>query len=169
VTKKAHSVGKSEHADARIAEIARQQRGYVTRKQLLALGEHRRAIAHRVKVGRLIPVHAGVYAVGHLSEDPADRAFGAVLACGAKAVLSHQSAATVWAIYPQWRRPFHVTAGSCHRRPGIVVHRSKLHWRDRTRQLGLPVTSPARTVLDNVPDMTDRGLARAVNDLLRSI
>ena len=147
--------------------MASRQRGYVTRQQLLALGENRNAIAHRIKVARLIPDHAGVYAVGHLSKDPLDRAYGAVLACGDKAVLSHQSAATLWGAYRHWRGPFHVTASSGHTREGIVVHRACLHPRDRTRQLGIPVTSPARTVLDNAPHMTEKALTRAVNDLLR--
>jgi hypothetical protein len=168
VTKKAGYSSKSRHPDARIAELAGRQRGYVTRRQLLALGENRNAITHRVEVGRLIPDHAGVYAVGHLSKDPLDRAFGAVLACGDKAVLSHQSAATLWGIYRHWRRPFHVTATGGHSRRGIVVHRAGLHHRDRTWQLGLPVTSPARTLMDNAPRMTQKALTRAVNDLRRS-
>ena len=165
LTKKSRYPGKSRHADARIAELAGRQRGYVKRKQLLALGVKRSAIARRVDVGRLIPDHAGVYAVGHLSKDPLDRAFGAVLACGEGAVLSHASAATLWGIYRHWRRPFHVTAPSGHTREGIVVHRNSLHRRDRTRQLGIPVTSPARTLLDKAPNLTDKALTRAVNDL----
>lgn len=165
MVKKAHHRGKNDHADARIAEIAGRQRGYVARKQLLALGETRRAIAHRIVVGRLLPVFAGVYAVGHISKDPLDQAFGAVLACGEKAVLSHQSAATLWGIHRHWRKPLHVTAPGQHRRAGIVCHRDSLHPRDRTRQLGLPVTSPARTLADNAPRLTHNGLTRAVNDL----
>jgi Transcriptional regulator, AbiEi antitoxin len=167
VVKKAHYLGKKDHADVRIAEIAGRQRGYVTRQQLLALGATRKTIAYRIEVGRLLPVFAGVYAVGHLSKDPVDRAFGAVLACGEKAVLSHQSAATLWGLYRQWRKPLHVTASGQRRRAGIVCHRDSLHPRDRTRQLGLPVTSPARTLIDNAPHITDKALTRGVNDLLR--
>lgn len=148
--------------------MAGRQRGYVKRRQLLALGEHRRAIDHRIKLGRLIPDYAGVYAVGHLSKDPLDRAFGAVLACGDRAVLSHASAATLWGVYRHWREPFHVTAPTGHVHPRIKVHRARLHPRDRTRQLGIPVTSPARTLLDNARNLTEKALTRAVNDLLRS-
>jgi hypothetical protein len=166
--KKHHYVGKSHQAEARIAEIAARQRGNIARKQLLALGEHRRAIDYRVKIGRLIPDFAGVYAVGHLSKDPLDRAYAAVLACGENAVLSHASAANVWGIYRDWRRPFHVTAPTNHSHRDIKVHRATLDARDRTRQLGLPVTSPARTLLDIAPQMTEKALDRAVNDLLRS-
>lgn len=165
LSKNARYAGKSRHPDLRIAEIAAGQRGYVTRKQLLALGVTRSAVTRRIDFGRLIPDHNGVYAVGHLSKDPLDRAFGAVLACGKDAVLSHASAATVWGIYRHWRRPYHVTAPSGHSRPGIAVHRAELHRRDRTRQLGLPVTGPARTLADNARGMTEKRLTRAVNDL----
>jgi hypothetical protein len=143
------------------------QRGYVARRQLFALGENRHAIDYRVKIGRLLPDFAGVYAVGHRPKDPLDRAYGAVLACGDEAVLSHASAASLWGIYRRWEKPFHVTAPSGHARQGIVAHRATLHPRDRTRQLGLPVTSPARTLLDLAPDLTAKALTRAVNDLLR--
>jgi hypothetical protein len=54
-------------------------------------------------------------------------------------------------------------------RPGITVHRSRmLAGRDITKQLGIRVTSPARTVLDTAPRLTDKRLSRMVNDALRS-
>ena len=165
MTKKADYFSKSRQRDGRIAEVAARQRGYVTRQQLLALGEDRNAIACRLSVGRLIPDFAGGYAVGHLSKDHLDRVYGAVLACGNRAVLSHASAATLWGVYRHWHRAFHVTTPTGHTRPGIQVHRAVLHSRDRTRQLGIPVTSPGRTLLDSA---SDKALTRAVNDLRRA-
>ena len=52
------------------------------------------------------------------------------------------------------------------RRQGIKVHRAKtLTRRDITRQLGVPVTSPARTVFDMATRFkTDAALTRFVND-----
>jgi Transcriptional regulator, AbiEi antitoxin len=82
--------------DRLIAELAGRQRGYVKRRQLLAAGLGAKAIDYRVRIGRLIPIYAGVYAVGHVPTLPQDRAFGALLACGPGAVLSHGSAATLW-------------------------------------------------------------------------
>ncbi len=154
--------------DAEIGDLARRQRGYVTRQQLLALGETRAAVQHALQTGRLLPVYNGIYALGHEPTLPQDRAFAALLACGAGAILSHASAATVWGIYKRWATPFHVTiTGSQRRREGIKVHRAKLDRSDRDCQLGLPVTSPARTLIDNAPDMSDKALTRAVNDLRR--
>jgi hypothetical protein len=148
-----------------IAALAHRQRGYVTRRQLLALGESRNAIYHAIRAGRLIPAHAGVYALGHLPTLPQDRAFGALLACGSGAVLSHGTAAAVWGIYRRWTMPCEVTAPGCRRRPGIVIHRATLPPAEKTTQLGLPVTTPARTVLDISPRLSERALTRVVNDL----
>ncbi len=155
--------------DALIAVIAGRQFGYITRVQLLSLGLDGSVIARRLKAGRLIKVHAGVYAVGHVPSTPIARAFGAVLACGPGAVLSHSTALCVWGIHKYWREPFHVTARSAHRHPGIRSHRSSaLAPNDITKQLGVPVTSPAKTMLDNAPDLAGRRLTRAVNDLRHS-
>ena len=151
--------------DKVIAALAARQWGYVTHEQLVAIGLGRRAIQSRIATGRLIPVHRGIYAVGHVPVGPVPRAFAAVLACGDKAVLSHGSAATLWGFNKYWDTPLEVTVPSPRTRPGIEIHRSRtLTWRDRTRQLGVPVTTPARTVLDNAPRLTDRRLTRVIND-----
>jgi hypothetical protein len=62
--------------------------------------------------------------------------------------------------------PYEVTAPSKRRQDGITVHRgTTLTRRDVTRQLGVPVTSPARTVFDMAPRFsTDQALRRFVND-----
>jgi hypothetical protein len=159
-----HHAGPIDHA---ITTLANRQRGYVRRQQLLALGVTRHEIDYRIKIGRLIPVYAGVYAVGHVPTLPQDRAFGALLACGPKAALSHATAAAAWGVYKRWQAPFHVTAQTVHTRNGIVVHRAALTRRDKTVQLGLPVTSRARTILDIAPRLSDKALTRAVNDLRR--
>ncbi len=149
-----------------IAALARKQHGYVTRHQLLALGVGRRAIEYWVGVGLLIPVYAGVYAVGHIPSGQESRAHAAVLACGAGAVLSHGSAAALWKYAKHWTPRFEVIATWDRRRQGINVHRTKtLTRRDITRQLGVPVTSPARTVFDMTPRLkTDAAVRRFVND-----
>jgi hypothetical protein len=152
--------------DAAIALIAGRQFGYITRVQLLDLGLDGNAIDYRLRTGRLIRVYAGVYAVGHVPATPVARAFAAVLACGDGAVLSHSTALCVWGIHKRWLEPFEVTARSSHRHSGIRVHRSSaLTTNDITKQLDLPVTSPAKMLLDTAPDLAGRRLTRAVNDL----
>jgi hypothetical protein len=151
--------------DILIAQLAKRQRGYVTREQLIGLGLGVQAIKYRIKLGRLIPVYTGVYAVGHVPTLPQDRAFGAVLACGVGAVLSHGSAASLWGLFRYWDLPFEVTARSLRRRDGIRAHRAALTARDVTRHLGIPVTSPARMLLDMAPRLTDKQLRRGVNKM----
>ena len=152
--------------DKAIAALARKQHGYVTRRQLLKLGLGDDAIAHRVRSSRLIRVYAGVYAVGHIPLGQEARAHAAVLACGDGALLSHQSAAALWRYVKDWPARFEVTARIDRRRKGIKTHRTKtLIRRDIDRQLGVPVTSPARTVFDMTPRLkTDEKLRRFVND-----
>jgi hypothetical protein len=151
--------------DKAIATIARRQGGFITRAQLLRLGLTAEQIKYRIRIGRLIPVHRGVYAVGHLPLLPVDRAHGALLACGPAAVLSHRSAASLWAFYSDWKFPFEVTTREDRRPSGVRVHLSRTLVRhDVRRQLGVRTTSPARTVFDMAPRLSDRQLRRQVDD-----
>ncbi len=152
--------------DKAIAALALKQHGYIRRSQLLQLGLTARAIEYRVEVGQLIPVYAGVYAVGHLPLSYEARAHAAVLACGDGAILSHGSAAALWNYRQDWPTRFEVIATYDRRRRGVRAHRCKaLTRRDITRQRGVPVTSPARTVFDMAPRYkTDAALRRFVND-----
>jgi hypothetical protein len=151
--------------DASIERVAGRQRGYVTRAQLVELGLGPGAIRSRISTRRLVIIHRGVYALGHAPQAFADRAYAAVLACGSDALLSHSSAASLWGIYDRWWEPFEVITSSDRRRPGIRTHQAVLARGDVRRHLGIRVTSPARTVLDNAPRLTDKALTRKVNEL----
>ena len=151
--------------DESIGRVAGRQRGYVTRAQLLELGLGPEAIRSRIKQRRLILIHRGVYALGHAPEAPRDRAYAVVLACAPDGVLSHGSAASLWGIYDRWWTPFEVIVETARRRPGIRVRRATLAKEDVRRHLGIRVTSPARTVFDIAPRLTDKALTRAVNEL----
>lgn len=155
----------AEAIDRRIAALAKRQRGYVLRGQLLKLGLGAQAIKYRVRIGRLIPVYAGIYAVGHVPREPTDRAYAALLACGPKAVLSHGTAATLYGIYRRWDVPFEVTVPAKRARRGIRAHRAALARGDIRMEQGLRVTSPARTLLDMAPRLTDKQLGRAFDRL----
>jgi hypothetical protein len=144
-----------EQIDRRIAVLAKKQRGWVRREQLLRLGAKRSWIYRRVEKNLLIPHYNGVYAVGHLPLMPMDFAAGAVLACGPEAALSHLSAATLWGWGKPWSMPYHVTAASSHVRDGVICHRCKvLARRDIRTHYAIRVTSPARTVLDCAPTLS---------------
>jgi hypothetical protein len=152
--------------DSAIAELASTQHGLVTHPQLVELGLAIRAIGYRIQTGRLIRLYRGVYAVGHRPVSSHSGALAAVLACGPGAVLSHGSAGTLWGVHSHWRTPLEVTAPSLHRQAGLLVHRSKtITPRDVTVHFGVPVTTPARTLLDLAARLDDAALTRAFNDL----
>jgi hypothetical protein len=50
--------------------LASRQHGVVTREQLLAAGFTRRMIEGKLRSGYLIPIHPGVYLVGHRAVAP---------------------------------------------------------------------------------------------------
>jgi Transcriptional regulator, AbiEi antitoxin/Protein of unknown function (DUF559) len=148
-----------------LARLAAPQHGVVTRAQLLSAGFNAKAIAYRLRIGRLHRLHRGIYAVGHRPPSPHARAMAAVLACGPGAVLSHRSAAVLWEIVPRRQGPIDVTARSYHQHGGIRAHRSLTLTRaDITRHYGIPVTTPARTLRDLARVLPSHSLTRAVNE-----
>jgi len=96
-------------------------------------------------------MYRGVYLVGHPIPLPGAPELGAVLACGERAFVSHRSAAALWGLV---KAPFDgvditVVARGCRSRDGIRVHRAeRLSASDRTTRSGIPVISPARTIID---------------------
>ena len=128
----------------RVTEVAQRQGGNVTRWQVLRLGVSVKVQKGCVERGWLIPIHRGVYAVGHRPRTSEERWWGAVLACGPGAALSHGSAATAHGLLDPHPR-VHVTTPSKHSRPGIANHTARVDvvWID-----GLPCTTVARTLLD---------------------
>jgi very-short-patch-repair endonuclease len=148
--------------------LAARQHGAVARRQLLELGYSADAIKHRVDKGRLHPVWRGVYAVGRPRLGRHGIWMAAVLACGRHAVLSHESGAALLELvgWAPVRIDVSVPVRRCPRGgPGIEVHRrSRLADTDVTHRLGIPVTSPALTLLD-LATRLDRGrLERAIGE-----
>lgn len=91
----------------------------------------------------------------------------AVLACGDDAALSHSSAAALWRIGRERPGRVDVTIRrkSGLQRPGIRLHvRPSLPARDITAPDGIPVTTPARTLVDVATELTPNRLERAVNE-----
>jgi len=154
--------------DREISQWAARQHGNITRAQLVAIGVGDAGIAHRVRTGRLFPVYRGVYSVGRPPKTKLEWAAAAVLACGPSAALSHFSALALWGFVKDWPRTVEVTVPGDRRPTGITVHRSTATRRDLTTNYGIRVTTPARTLLDCAPHMTEKALTRAVNEALLS-
>lgn len=146
--------------------LARRQHWVVARWQLLELGFSRQWIEHRIARGRLHPLRRGVYAVGRPHVTPYGRWMAAVLACGRAAVLSHDSAAALWAVRPGEKGLEVSVVTSARRRPeGITVHRRPgLRPDELTRCHGIPVTSPIRTLIDIALRLEREPLEAAINE-----
>ena len=159
-----HDDPSSLHPDRLIALVADRQDGVVVREQLEALEIRRGAIAHRRKRGLLRPLHKGVFVWGRLDTPPRTRARAAVFAAGEGAVVSHVWALALWGLTPGAEGPVDVTvAGRRARCEGIRGHESgSLHRADRRLLGGIPVTAPARTLLDSARHLSPRALADAV-------
>jgi hypothetical protein len=154
--------------DVDVARHAFRQHGNVTRQQLIAAGLDDKGLARRVRHGRLFPVHRGVYAVGRPPRLPVERAAAAVLACGPDAALSHLGALALWGWTKTWPDTLDVTVVTDRRPKGVTTHRvGNLLPRDTTVQLGIAVTSPARTALDCAPLLEPKHRTRTINDALR--
>jgi hypothetical protein len=156
------------HVEATILQLAGRQQGLVTRGQILALGLGPDAIGHRVRARRLQPVQKGVYRVGPLL-GAAAREMAAVLACGRDAFVGDGSAAALWSLLPKEdpSRPVSVIVRSPHRRrrPGVRVRCAPGLRDDEVTVLdGVPLTTPARTLLDLAgskrPALLEQAVAR---------
>jgi predicted transcriptional regulator of viral defense system len=147
--------------------LAQRQHGVVTRRQLLALGFTRDAVDHRLETGRLRLLTRGVYSVGLPRGTTHQRWMAAVLACGEDAALSHGSAAALWGVAAErtGRVDVSVRRESKHLRPGMQVRRRpSLPAGEVTAHEGIPVTTPARTLVDLATQLEDTALERAINE-----
>ncbi len=90
----------------------------------------------------------------------------AVLACGPGAVLSHSSAGELFGILPSAKGPIEVSVPTRRsvRQPGVKVYRRSLRATDVTSHRGIPVTTPACTLVDLAQDSRCPRLERAVNE-----
>ena len=142
----------SQRPDDIIGALAAQQHGLVARRQLLEAGLTPNLVKMRVNRRRLHPVHRGVYLVGP-AVAPYLAEMAAVLACGEGAVVSHRSAAALWELlpHPGPSVPVDITIPVLDRghRLGIQAHRTAtLEQSEVKTKNRIPVTTPARTLLD---------------------
>jgi predicted transcriptional regulator of viral defense system len=162
----------AEDATAAIVRLAERQHGVFGVRQLQDVGITWEEIRARAAAGWLRRVHRGVYAIAgsRLAQHGQWRA--AVLACGDRAVLSHRDAAALWRLRPIPDPPISVTVPTYagrRKRAGLVIHRSlTLADRDTTEREGIPVTGPARTILDLAASgLARRALERAIDEAER--
>src|SRR4051794_20050818 len=151
----------------RIAALAARQHGVITARQLAALGLAQQTLSDHVREGRLHRLHRGVYAVGHTVLTTRGHWMAAVLAAGPGAALSHASAAALWDLRRSAATVVDVSvpnrAGRMKRR-GLRIHRPRtLRLTEVTSHQGIPVTTPARTILDLAGTLQPHRLERLLD------
>jgi len=131
------------------AELARRSHGVVTRRRLLAAGVTPEEIKRLLRRGALIRVHRGVFRVGHRAPSIAASYLAAVLACGDESVLGGRAAGHLLGLLREAPPAVEVWAPGERVVPGVVVRRQR-HGaiEQRTVWRGIPVTTPARTLVD---------------------
>jgi hypothetical protein len=165
------SISGSARADAVLRDLAARQHGAAARWQLIEaeLSEHR--IDYRLECGVLTPLFRGVYAVRGLA-GPLCREFAAVLAAGGDSVVSHRAAGARLGLMPPLRAeaPADISTTRDVRieGAGIRIHRVReLEGNEVMQRDGLPVTAPARTILDLAGVCGPRELERVLATALR--
>jgi hypothetical protein len=160
-------VANNSHIDQVIGQRATRW-GHIDHHELRRLGLTHSAISVRCRAGKLIRVFRGVYAVGHVQRTPAARADAAVLACGDRTALSHDSAAAFYGLR-DWPREPEVSSPRRFRIAGIHAHLTTTLTRaDVTVRSGLRVTTVARTTADIAARLTDVQLTRLIHEARRN-
>lgn len=147
------------------SRLASRQNGIVTHAQLRSAGLTPGEIKQLIRAGSLHRLYRGVYAVGHLALGPLAKERAALLACGARAVISHRSAAYLWGLSDQPPSATDVTLAGrrCRQQAGFRRHKlARLDRRDIRTKQGIALTSPARTIVDLAAEAGDQELERLI-------
>jgi very-short-patch-repair endonuclease len=153
--------------DAMIARLAERQHGVIARHQVRDLGATRGFITHRVRTRRWELLSPGVFRVGGSPASWHQALTAAALAWGAGAAVSHRAAGAIWTL-PGFRPgTVELTIPRTRQRVGPgITHRGPLARTDVTMLGALPVTRPARTIIDLASVCPYDELEEAVDDAL---
>jgi hypothetical protein len=148
-----------------IRALATRAHGVVTRAELLDAGLTPAEIKLRLRKGLLLPVHRGVYRVGHHASNLEARYLAAVKACGEDALLAGRAAAHLWRLIKGSPPAPEVLTSGDRRVPGIRIHRARrTDLPERGMRRGIPVTSVPRTLVDLASSLPESALSRACHE-----
>jgi hypothetical protein len=147
--------------EQRLAALARRSHGVVTRRELLAAGISAREIDGRLRSGALIAVFRGVYRVGHTAPSTEAHYLAAARACGDGALLSGLAAAYLLGVLKGKAPAPEITARTERRVPRVRTRQGE---RGGTTWRGIPVTTPAETLVDLAAAVDEAELARACHE-----
>ncbi len=166
---------------SRLARIAEDQWGLITRRQAEHAGVSRSTLQRLATAGVLDRVAQGVYRVtGAPPPDHLDlRAAWLQLApevpawerTSEQGVVSHRSAAALYGLghLPADRHEFTLPVRRQSRRSDVRLHHRLVGPGERTALQGMPVTRPARIAADLLDDKEDpEAVAQVIDDAIRS-
>lgn len=151
----------------RLLAIAARQHSVFTRAQALESGFTPKMVRHRVGGGLWVRLHPGVFLLGGSARNARPVAMAACLATGGAA--ARRTAAQLWGMpAPPPDRPEVVTAhGRRRRRDPIRVIQSRTLLRGDIVHLDrVPITSPARTLIDLAGVLPLPSLEACLDDVL---
>lgn len=158
------------HAQRAARLKADAQLGLVTRQQLLGCRLSPDQVKQLIRSGDLLVVHAGVYRIPGAPRTREQIALAACLACGPIAFGSERTAGELWSFIPPTTHDPVVAVPSdvVRRVRGIDVRRTKLLTpMDKTVRGKVPITTPARTLIDLGGVLGDEEFEAAFDEALR--
>jgi very-short-patch-repair endonuclease len=135
----------------------------------------RGALNHRLVAGWLREVFPSVYRVAGTDDSRLGRVMAAALSFQGGGLICGAAAGSLWQLLDTTQQPADhapvdvlLVARNAKSRPGVTIHRIKVLARQDTRwRNGIPVTSPARTILDLAATMDEMELEAVISSGLR--
>src|SRR5688500_17719240 len=110
--------------DRELARLAGHQYGVVDRADARRNGLTDDAIHRRLRAGRLLALHPGVYVLPGVPDSWHQHVFAACRAAGPGAVASHRAAAAIWQVLDGDEVEVTVRRSKGPTPKGVIVHRS---------------------------------------------
>ena len=156
--------------DRRIVSLARRQHGVITRTQALDGGLSGKQIDTRLASGEWRRLRRGVFALAATPSTFEQVVSAAILGVATPAWAARSTAAKLFGLPFAWSGSIELTTSPKARTriPGVRVYRStQLPPADLERRHGIPVTSPARTLVDLSSSLTVAEFGRLMDDAER--
>jgi hypothetical protein len=153
-----------------LRSVAASQGGFFSTRQAAHHGISRALLWKRAKAGVIEHCRTGVYRVADNAPGPSAELFATLLMVGwpdGRAAISHHSALYLWRILDD--RPAGIdvllprTAKHASR-PGLLVHHGPTYVAESVD--GLPVTTPARSIVDVIRGRSREGVVEAIDRAL---
>ena len=158
-----------ETPDGLIAALASKRYGVFSRAQVLERGVTDDMVRRRLAAARWERLYPGVYRLAGVPQSWRQALLALCLAWGAASFASHRAAAAHWELlgFGSGAMDLIVPRGRHRMLPGTIHRPVRFPSADATVLAGIPVTTPARTLLDIAGQAPPESVEEAVDDALR--